>query len=108
MNYQANLIALAYQQTMGDKEMFCNFCGRQNKDDVLFCEFCGKALPQKSSQLPGIQLLTQTNQNPQKVHAPKNRISFTAIKALITAVVIVGLVIVVLQIYYPGLLPWNW
>jgi uncharacterized membrane protein YvbJ len=88
--------------------MFCNFCGRQNKDDVLFCEFCGKAMTQKNSPIPEIQRAPQANQPPTKADSPKTRISFTAIKAVITGVVILGLVIVVLQIYYPGILPWNW
>lgn len=88
--------------------MFCNFCGKQNKDGVLFCEFCGKAMPQKSSSMPEAQRGPQANQNPVKANSPKSRISFTAIKAIITGVVIVGLVLVVLQIYYPGVLPWNW
>ena len=88
--------------------MFCNFCGKQNKDNVLFCEFCGKALPQKNSPITGVQLMPQTNQPPQKANSPKNRISFTAIKGIITGIVIVALVIVMFQIYYPGLLPWNW
>ena len=88
--------------------MFCNSCGKQNKDNALFCDFCGKALPQKSSPMPGIQLVSQANQPPKKEQSPKIRISFTAIKAVITGIVIIGLVIVVLQIYYPSLLPWNW
>ena len=87
--------------------MFCNYCGKQNKDGALFCEFCGKAMPQKNSQ-PEIQTVSQANQSPKKEKSPKNRISFTAIKAIITGFVILVLVIVVLQIYYPGLLPWNW
>ncbi len=88
--------------------MFCNYCGRQNKDDVLFCEFCGKALSQKGSMITGRPLVTQANQDPYEVHSPKMRMSFTAMKALITGVLITGLVIVLLQIYYPSLLPWNW
>ena len=88
--------------------MFCNFCGRQNKDDVLFCEFCGKGMPQKNSPMPDTQRGPQANQRPQKALKPKSRISFTAIKAIITVVVIVGLVLVALQIYYPGVFPWNW
>ncbi len=88
--------------------MFCNFCGRQNKDDVLFCEFCGKAMSQKNSPMPEIQRGHEANQNSVREHSPKLRISFTALKAIITGIVIILLVFVVLQIYYPGALPWNW
>jgi uncharacterized membrane protein YvbJ len=88
--------------------MFCNFCGKQNRDDTLFCEFCGKAFPKKSLPLSKSQFVPQENQQLQKSHSPKNRISFTAIKALITLLMIVGLIIILFQIYYPGLLPWNW
>jgi uncharacterized membrane protein YvbJ len=93
---------------MGNTEMFCNFCGKQNRDDTLFCEFCGKAFPKKSLPLSRIQFVPQENQRLQKSYSPKSRISFTAIKALITLLMIVGLIIILFQIYYPGLLPWNW
>jgi uncharacterized membrane protein YvbJ len=92
----------------GGKEMFCNYCGKQNKDDALFCEFCGKAMSQKNSPLPETQNVSQANQSPKKEKSPKNRISFTAIKAIVTGIVILALVIIVFQIYYPGWLPWNW
>jgi uncharacterized membrane protein YvbJ len=88
--------------------MFCPFCGRQTKDNALFCEFCRKALPQKTSPLPVIQPIPQANPRPQKAHAPKARISNTAKKAIITGILIVGLVIVVLLIYYPGVFSWKW
>jgi uncharacterized membrane protein YvbJ len=88
--------------------MFCNFCGRQNKDDVLFCEFCGKSMPQKNSQMPETQREPTENQRSVKAPSSKPRISFTAIKAIITGLVIVGLVLVVLLIYYPSVFPWNW
>ena len=58
--------------------------------------------------MPETQHGPQANQNPVKGNSPKRRISFTAIKAIITGIVIVGLILVVLQIYYPGILPWNW
>jgi uncharacterized membrane protein YvbJ len=88
--------------------MFCNFCGKQNKDDVLFCEFCGKTMPQKNSSNPGDQLVSQTNQPSQEERSPKKRLSFTAIKAIITGIIIVVVIIVVLLIYYPGILPLKW
>jgi len=88
--------------------MFCPFCGRQNQNDVLFCTKCGKAMPKKNSLLPSIEPIVQPHSNPKTVSAPKVRVSHTAIKALITGVLIVGLIIVVLLIYYPGVFPWNW
>lgn len=88
--------------------MFCPSCGKQNQDNVLFCAFCGKALPQKSSPLPIIQPIPQANPSPQKANAPKVRVSNTAKKAAITGILIIGLIIVVLLIYYPALFPWNW
>lgn len=88
--------------------MFCPFCGRQIKDNSVFCAFCGKALPQKSSPLPIIQPIPQANPSPQKEYVPKARVSSTAKKAVITGILIVGLIIVVLLIYYPSIFPWNW
>ena len=85
--------------------MFCPFCGRQNKDNAVFCWFCNKALPQKNSAASLNQTVSQLNSFPNK--KPKNGVSFNAIKALVTGVLIVGLVIVVLQFYYPSVLPWN-
>ena len=87
---------------------FCPNCGKQNQDDVLFCKYCGKALPQKSSPLPVIQPVIQTNPSSQRVSATKGRISNNAKKAVITGILIVSLIIVVLLIYYPGIFPWNW
>ena len=88
--------------------MFCNFCGKQNKDDILFCGFCGKAMPQKTCSIPEFQLVSQTTQPPQKAHSPKTKISFTAIKAIITGIIIVVVIIVVLLTYYPGILSLKW
>jgi hypothetical protein len=39
--------------------------------------------------------------------APKVRLSFTAVKAIVTFVLIVALVLVVVQMYYPSVFPWN-
>ncbi|MGZ4851091.1 MAG: zinc-ribbon domain-containing protein [Candidatus Bathyarchaeia archaeon] len=88
--------------------MFCPSCGKQNQDNVVFCAHCGKALPQKSTSPHTIQLIPPANSSPQKTEKSKARLSSTAIKAIITGVLIVALVIIVLLIYYPGLLPWNW
>jgi uncharacterized membrane protein YvbJ len=81
--------------------MFCPSCGRQNQDNALFCSFCGKALPQKNST-PVVQTNMKADRSLQKASASKIRISFNTVKAIITGAVIVGLVIVVLLIYYPG------
>jgi uncharacterized membrane protein YvbJ len=89
--------------------MFCPSCGKQNKENVVFCASCGKALPQKSKPLPEAKPFVQANPSPSpKPTTPKKtRISFTAIKAVITGLLIVGLVLVLLQLYYPGIFPWN-
>jgi uncharacterized membrane protein YvbJ len=92
------------------KAMFCPFCNRQIKDDTVFCPYCNRAVTQKSS----IEKIIQpTFGNPGKVNSKKSsarriKPSNTAIRAVVTAVAIIVLVIVVLAIYYPGLLPWNW
>ena len=76
--------------------MFCPYCGRQNEEEVVVCAFCGKVLPQK-----GLLAAAQ-------YAAPKAGVSFTKIKAAVTVLLIVGLALVMLQIYYPGVFPWNW
>jgi uncharacterized membrane protein YvbJ len=87
---------------------FCPNCGKQNQDDVSFCKYCGKALPQKSSSLPVIQPIIQANPSSQETSAKKGRISNNGKKALITGILIVGLIIIVLLIYYPNIFPWKW
>jgi len=87
--------------------MFCPFCGKQNQDNTLFCAYCGKALSQQNPNPPQVQAIPQTFQSSQKDKNPKAKISNTAKKAVITGILIVGLVIVVLLIYYPGLFHWN-
>ena len=87
--------------------MFCPSCGRQNPDNVAFCTFCGKALPQKSSPPTVIEPVKTATQSPQKNSAPKARLSFTAVKAVITGLLVVGLILIVIQLYYPGVFPWN-
>jgi len=77
--------------------MFCPYCGRQNEKEVVFCAFCGKVLPQKGLPPTAAQYAT-----------PKAGVSFTKIKAAVTVLLIVGLALVVVQIYYPGVFPWNW
>jgi uncharacterized membrane protein YvbJ len=88
--------------------MFCPSCGKQNQDNVLFCAHCGKALPQQSVSSPKFQQSPPASQSPRKVSIQKVRISDTAIKAVITGILIVVLILVVFLIYYPGVFPWNW
>jgi uncharacterized membrane protein YvbJ len=88
--------------------MFCSFCGRQNKEGTVFCEYCGKAMPQKNSPLPVTQSIPQANSPSQKANKPKVGLSYNAKRAIVTSTLIVGLVIVVLLIYYPSIFPWNW
>jgi uncharacterized membrane protein YvbJ len=87
--------------------MFCPSCGKQNPENVIFCISCGKALPQKSSVSPVIQSNTQANPSPERVEPKKGKFSFNVVKAAITGVLIVALIVVILQIYYPGIFPWN-
>jgi uncharacterized membrane protein YvbJ len=94
---------LSFIINIGVNEMFCPSCGKQNQDDILFCSFCGKALPKKNSLPLVIQSNNQANPSPKKASAPKIRISFTAVKAIITGLLIVGLIVVLLLIYYPGI-----
>jgi uncharacterized membrane protein YvbJ len=86
--------------------MFCPFCGRQNKDNAAFCVFCNRALPQKNSAAPINQTFSQVNDASQKEQ--KSKISFNSLKAIVTGVLIVGMVILIIQLYYPSVLPWNW
>jgi hypothetical protein len=80
--------------------MFCPNCGRENKENASFCAYCKKALPSKKPQLT-----TQTLVKPKK--GSKIKISNNAIRAVITGILIIALIIIVLQFYYPGVLPWN-
>jgi uncharacterized membrane protein YvbJ len=89
--------------------MFCPYCHRQNKEGAVFCEYCGKALPKQSSMESVNQQVLQQSANNQsaKTSKPKFRLSFNAVRAIITVVAIIVLVLIVLQIYNPGLLPWS-
>jgi uncharacterized membrane protein YvbJ len=80
--------------------MFCPSCGRENPENVAFCLFCGKAMTPAATPKPERK---DTRTNP----TPKAKISFTAVKALVTVLLIVGLALVILQLYYPAVLPWN-
>jgi uncharacterized membrane protein YvbJ len=87
--------------------MLCPSCGQPNKDNVLFCKSCGKALPKQNS----LPLKSQPNMSEiPSSHidsAPKARLSFASKKAIVTGVLIIVLLFVVLQIYYPSIFPWN-
>jgi uncharacterized membrane protein YvbJ len=88
--------------------MFCPSCGKQNKDDVVFCAFCGKAMPPKKSLSPEIHPQMTSSSEGKTVRTQKPRLSFGAIKAIVTVIMVTVLVIVVLLIYYPTVFPWNW
>jgi hypothetical protein len=95
----------------GEKLMFCPFCHRQIKDNLTFCPYCKKALPQRIVQpieQHVVQPVNTVNPTPESASLPKRRISWAAQKAIVTGIVIIVLVIVVLQFYYPSFLPWNW
>ena len=79
--------------------MFCPSCGRQNKENTLFCQYCGKSMQKNAPVI-------QENQIPNK--AQKAGLSYNAKRGIVTGVLIVGLVLVVLLIYYPSIFPWNW
>jgi uncharacterized membrane protein YvbJ len=83
--------------------MFCPFCKKQNKNDEAFCAFCGKALPQKSSAPQVIQPVAKTNPIPQKLSAPKARLSYNAKRGIVTGLLIAVVVLVILVIYYPNI-----
>ena len=89
--------------------MFCPYCHRQNKEGAIFCKYCGKALPKQSSIESVNQTVLQRSADNQtaKTSKPKFKLSFNAIKGIITVVAIIILVLIVLQIYDPHLLPWN-
>ena len=55
---------------------------------------------QKNIQLP------KANQRPKKTS--RVGLSYNAKRAIITGVLIVGVVLVVLLIYYPSVFHWNW
>ncbi len=63
-------------------------------------------MPQNGSRLPAGQPAVKATPSP-KASASKVRVSFAAIKATITVLLIVGLILVVVQLYYPGVFPWN-
>jgi uncharacterized membrane protein YvbJ len=84
--------------------MFCPSCGKQNPNNVLFCTSCGKAMSLKNpAPPPAPQLVRQAAPSPKKISGPKMRVSFTAVKAVITVVLIAGLVVSILWIYYPSI-----
>ncbi len=87
--------------------MFCPFCRRQIKDSSVFCPYCHKALPQKGSS-PVTQTIEQIKTTPQSTRAPKKGVSMNVQKAIVTGIAIIVLTLLVIQFYYPGVLPWNW
>jgi uncharacterized membrane protein YvbJ len=81
--------------------MFCPYCGKNNKEGTIFCVYCQKAIPQ-SAQSESKPIETQNTKQRKPI------ISVTAIKGIITILLIAGLVLAILWAYYPSLLPWNW
>ncbi len=87
--------------------MFCPSCGRQNAENLVFCQYCGKALPKRES----IQAIAENPYSVQAVAEPaiqKERVSFRTIKAIVTVAMLAILTFVVLLMFYPQSLPWNW
>ena len=87
--------------------MFCPSCGRQNQDNAPFCAYCGNALPQQKDVQNVTKSKSKQSSIRQKGSSSKIKISFTAIKAIVTVLLLIGVTLVILQLYYPGFLPWN-
>ncbi len=90
--------------------MFCPSCGKQNREDVSFCAFCGVVLPKDNPPATSTPI-SQPHASFQQTPVPKPakaRLSFNAVKAIVTGILIVGLIVAILQVYYPAVLPWNW
>jgi len=94
--------------------MFCPYCGKNNKEEAVFCEYCQKAIPKGTAQTtPQNVVVTQVQQQfaqpvIEQKKPKKPLLSFTAIKGIITVLMLVGLVLIILWLYYPSMLPWNW
>ncbi len=84
--------------------MFCPFCHRQVADDELFCLYCRKALPKKSQNI----LTNELTPSKTKKTSKPGFLSANAIRVGVTAIAVTALIVIILQIYYPTLLPWNW
>jgi len=87
--------------------MFCPYCRKKNEDNRAFCAFCGKAMPQGGASQPQTSSVMQEPPNAQRESNQKSKISFNAVKAIFTVVLIVVLAVIILQFYYPTILPWN-
>jgi hypothetical protein len=57
--------------------------------------------------MPSVHHAVEADTSAKKASSPKARLSFKVVKAIITVALIVGLVMVVIQLYYPGVFPWN-
>jgi uncharacterized membrane protein YvbJ len=86
--------------------MFCPYCGKNNKEEAVFCEYCQRAIPKGN-----VQTVTQKIVEPQPAQPKQPKkplLSFTAIKGIITVLMLAALILVILWLYYPSMLPWNW
>jgi uncharacterized membrane protein YvbJ len=88
--------------------MFCPYCGKNNKEEAVFCEYCKKAIPKGS-----LQAATQNTVEPKPAQLKQSKpkkplLSFTAIKGIITVLMLAALIFIILWLYYPSMLPWNW
>ncbi len=86
--------------------MFCPSCGRNNPDNIAFCQYCGKALPQNNQSSSNV---SNVYANPLvNAQSQKERLSFKTKKAIATVAILAVFVLVVLLVFYPNALPWNW
>jgi uncharacterized membrane protein YvbJ len=93
--------------------MFCPYCNRNIGDEEVFCPYCGKSQPKKNvsktvSEPMEPRELTREPEMVAPGKAKKGRNNFRIAQVAITIIAIVVLVLVVFQLYYPSLLPWNW
>jgi len=93
--------------------MFCPYCNRNIGDEEVFCPYCGKVQPTKNVSKTVVEPIEPRKmaREPEMVaseKAKKGRNNFRIAQVAITVIAIVVLVLVVFQLYYPSLLPWNW
>jgi uncharacterized membrane protein YvbJ len=89
--------------------MFCPYCGKNNQEDAVFCEYCKKAMPKGNAQTSSPNPSPTPVQPQIEQKKPKKPLlSFTAIKGIITVVMLAVLILIIIWLYYPSMLPWNW
>jgi hypothetical protein len=91
--------------------MFCPYCTRDIKDNELICPYCSKVLPDKNASTTVVEpmgtKLKGESETISRQATKKGNTNFRVVKAIITVSAIVVLLIIVFQLYYPSLLPWN-